>query len=170
MNNIAQLTIKGVTAVQDMHERIADVKALIEQRLNLDEYTENVRPVTLNQSNVLRICLLAGLSDKSKRVIDDATKSLTLSRTPYATTFFTKSNIGDLFEALLKLRYHDVDADWTAPKVVSRVIGREILRGRDILLKEGAIDVNKDGKIEVNLEKMVPTAKKMLTEIIQSFY
>ena len=54
MNNIAQLTIKGVTAVQDMHERIADVKALIEQRLNLDEYTENVRPVTLNQSNVLR--------------------------------------------------------------------------------------------------------------------
>ena len=140
MNNIAQLTIKGVTAVQDMHERIADVKALIEQRLNLDEYTENVRPVTLNQSNVLRICLLAGLSDKSKRVIDESTTSLTLSRTPYATTFFTKSNIGDLFEALLKLRYHDVDADWTAPKVVSRVIGREILRGRDILLKEGAID------------------------------
>ncbi len=140
MNNITQLTIKGVTAVQDMHERIADVKTLIEQRLNLDEYTENVRPVTLNQSNVLRICLLAGLSDKSKRVIDEATTSLTLSRTPYATTFFTKSNIGDLFEALLKLRYHDVDADWTAPKVVSRVIGREILRGRDILLKEGAID------------------------------
>ena len=140
MNNIANLTIKGVTTVQDMHERIADVKALIEQRLNLDEYTENVRPVTLNHSNVLRICLLAGLSDKSKRVIDESTTSLTLSRTPYATTFFTKSNIGDLFEALLKLRYHDVDADWTASKVVSRVIGREILRGRDILLKEGAID------------------------------
>lgn len=34
-------------------------------------------------------------------------------------------------------------------------------------MKEGAIDVNKDGKIEVNLEKMVPTAKKMLTEIIE---
>lgn len=34
-------------------------------------------------------------------------------------------------------------------------------------MKEGAIDVNKDGKIEINLEKMVPTAKKMLTEIIE---
>jgi len=34
-------------------------------------------------------------------------------------------------------------------------------------MKEGAIDVNKEGKIEVNLEKMVPTAKKMLTEIIE---
>lgn len=34
-------------------------------------------------------------------------------------------------------------------------------------MKEGAIDVNKDGKIEINLEKMVPTAKKMLTEVIE---
>lgn len=34
-------------------------------------------------------------------------------------------------------------------------------------MKEGAIDVSDDGKISVNLEKMVPTAKKMLTEIIK---
>ena len=34
-------------------------------------------------------------------------------------------------------------------------------------MKEGAIDVNDEGKITVNLEKMVPTAKKMLTEIIE---
>ena len=33
--------------------------------------------------------------------------------------------------------------------------------------KEGAINVSDDGKISVNLEKMVPTAKKMLTEIIE---
>ena len=140
MNNIELLTMKGVTAVQDMHERIADVKNLLEQRLNLDEYTENVRPVTLNQSNVLRICLLAGLSDRSPRQIDETVTNLTLSRTPYATTFFTKANIGDLFVALLKLRYHDVDADWTSAGLVSRVLGREILRGHDMLLKEGAID------------------------------
>mgnify|MGYP004504397715 CR=1 FL=1 len=34
-------------------------------------------------------------------------------------------------------------------------------------MKEGAIDVSDEGKISVNLEKMVPTAKKMLTEIIK---
>ena len=69
MNNINQLTIKGVTAVQGMHDRIMDVKTLLEQRLNLNEYTENVRPVTLNFSVVLRLCLLAGLSDKSPKTI-----------------------------------------------------------------------------------------------------
>ena len=141
MNNIHQLTVKGVTEVRDMHDRIMDVKTYLEKRLNLNEYTENVRPVTLNFSVVLRICLLAGLSEKSQRQIDDfGNFNITLSRTPYATTFFTKSDIGSMFETLLKLRYKDIDADWTNANLVSRVIGREILRGREILLKEGAID------------------------------
>lgn len=141
MNNINQLTIKGVTSVQGMHDRIFNLKTRLEQRINLDEYTENVRPVVLNNSVVLRICLLAGLSDKSPRCIDDLDKyNLTISNTPYATTFFTKSDIGSMFETLLKLRYHDVDADWTNPRLVSRVMGREILRGHDILMRDGAID------------------------------
>ncbi len=141
MNNINQLTIKGVTSVQGMHDRIFDLKTRLEQRVNLEEYTENVRPVVLNNSVVLRICLLAGLSDKSPRSVDDLDKyNLTISNTPYATTFFTKSDIGSMFETLLKLRYHDVDADWTNPRLVSRVMGREILRGHEILMRDGAID------------------------------
>lgn len=141
MSNINLLTVKAVTAISGMHERIADVKAAIEQRINLEEYSDNIRPVTLNHSVVLRICLLAGLSDKSPRTIDDLNDyNLVKSNTPYATTFFTKSDIGTMFEILLKMRYHDVEADWTSPNLVSKVIGREILRGRDILLKEGGID------------------------------
>ncbi len=34
-------------------------------------------------------------------------------------------------------------------------------------IKEGAISVNNDGIIDINLEKMIPAAKKMLTEIIE---
>lgn len=141
MSNINLLTIRGVTAVNGMHDRIQDVKNAIEQRLNLTSYTDDIRPVVLNYSVVLRICLLAGLSEKSKRSIEDLNNyNLSLSRTPYATTFFTKSNIGTLFEILLKLRYNDVDADWTSANLVSKVIGKEILRGREMLLKEGGID------------------------------
>ena len=40
----------------------------------------------------------------------------------------------------MKLRYHDVDGDWGSPSFVARVIGREILRGRDIVLKEGGME------------------------------
>ncbi len=141
MSNINLLSIRGVTAIVGMHDRIADVKAALEQRINLEEYNVNIRPVTLNFSVVLRICLLAGLSDKSPRRIDNLNDyNLSISRTPYATTFFTKSGVGTLFEVLLKMRYHAVDADWTSATLVSRVIGREILRGRDILMKEGGID------------------------------
>ena len=35
MSNIHLLTVRGVTTIQDMHERIMDVKNLLEQRLNL---------------------------------------------------------------------------------------------------------------------------------------
>ena len=34
-------------------------------------------------------------------------------------------------------------------------------------INEGAIKVNDEGKIEIDIEKMVPTARKMLTEIIE---
>ena len=34
-------------------------------------------------------------------------------------------------------------------------------------MKEGAIEVSKDGVLKVNIEKMVPTAKKMLEEIVR---
>ena len=141
MSNINLLTVRGVTAISGMHERIQDVKTALEQRMNLDEYTDDIRPVVLNFSVVLRICLLTGLSDKSPRRIDDLNDyGMAVSRTPYATTFFTKSNIGTLFEILLKLRYKDVEADWTQPNLVSRVMGREILRGRDILMKDGGLE------------------------------
>lgn len=141
MTNIENLSISRVQAISGMHDRIQDVKAALEQRINLREYSENVRPITLNHSIVLRVCLLAGLSDSTPRTVEDVTGlNMTLDGTPYATTFFTKADIGALFEALLKLRYHAVDVDWSVASNVSRAIGREILRGREILMKEGGID------------------------------
>lgn len=141
MNNIHQLSINKATAIEGMHDRIQDVKSALEQRINLSEYSENIQTVTLNYSVVLRICLLAGLSDKSPRSVEDVNRhNLTVSRTPYATTFFTKANIGHLFAILIKLRYHDVEANWHEAPWLSKVVGREILRGREILMKEGGIE------------------------------
>ncbi len=138
--NIEKLTITGVKAIVNMHSNIQDVKNALEQKINLYEYSDNLRPITLNLSSVLRVCLLAGLSDNCKRNSNDL-DGLPVDSTPYATTFFSKADIGSMFEALLKLRYHDVDdVDWSIPANVSKAIGREILRGRDILMQEGGID------------------------------
>lgn len=141
MSNIQSLNINKASSIEGMHDRIQDVKSALEQRINLSEYSENIQTVTLNFSVVLRICLLAGLSDKSPRSVDDVNKfNLAVSHTPYATTFFTKANIGHLFAVLIKMRYHDVDANWQETRWLSKVVGREILRGREILLKEGGIE------------------------------
>ena len=141
MSNIQSLSINKAVSIDGMHDRIQDVKSALEQRINLSEYSENVQTLVLNYSVVLRICLLAGLSDKSPRSVEDVESSnLRVSNTPYATTFFTKANIGHLFAILIKLRYHDVEANWQDGRWLSKVVGREILRGREILLKEGGID------------------------------
>lgn len=135
------IKINTVRAIDGMNDIIQDVKTLLEQKLNLSEYSDNVRPITLTMSTVLRFCLLVGLSDKSERRIDDLNHyPLGVSNTPYATTFFSKHQIGSLIEALVKLRYSDIEAEWNQAQLVSKVIGREILRGRDILLQDGQMD------------------------------
>ena len=131
----------AITSIKDMNEMTADLKLSLEQRINLHSYPKDERPVVLSQSVVMRMCLLAGLSDKTPRSAKEVEqRQLQLSGTPYPTTFFTKQKIGQVIEALLKMRYHDVDAEWNVAGFVSRVIGHEILRGRDILMKEGGID------------------------------
>lgn len=131
----------SIRSIEGMNEMVADLKVALEQRLNLKTYPKDERPVVLSQSVVMRMCLLAGLADKSPRSQSEVQNiQLSLTNTPYPTTFFTKQKIGTLIEALLKMRYHDVDADWGSSSVISRVIGYEILRGRDLLMKEGGID------------------------------
>ncbi len=133
--------INIASSIEGFNERFQDIKSLIEQKINLNSYSDEIRPVILTMSTVYRFCLLVGLSDKTERRIDDfAEFPMKVSNTPYATTFFTKNQIGSLFEALIKLRYHDIEGEWTQKAFVSRVVGREILRGREILLQEGTLD------------------------------
>ncbi|MCQ2305788.1 MAG: DUF87 domain-containing protein [Bacteroidales bacterium] len=138
---VESLTVdNSIKSVENLNDMIADVKTALEQRINLDEYPDD-RPITLSASVVIRMCLMAGLADNTPRSQQEVQGiQLGLSSTPYPTTFFTKSKIGNLIEAMLKLRYHDIDADWKSSAFVSKVIGHEIMKGRELLLKEGAID------------------------------
>lgn len=136
-NLVVNNTIKSF---EGMNEMTADIKTALENRINLKEYP-NDRPLSITQSVVMRMCLLAGLADKTPRTADEVAKiNIQLTSSPYSSTFFTKQNFGQLVEALLKLRYHDVDADWKTPAVTSRVIAHEILRGQELLMKEGGLD------------------------------
>lgn len=133
--------INIAVSLEGMNELVKDIMSMLDQRINLKSYSEYVRNVEFKTTVVLRFCLLVGLSDKSKRSADEiANFNMKVSNTPYSTTFYTKNQIGQLFESLMKMRYHDVDGDWTQKSFASKAVGREILRGHDILLQEGALD------------------------------
>ena len=138
---VDSLKLEGLRFTEGMQEMISDIKQSLEQRINLKEYSENVRPVVLNNSQVMRTCMLVGLSDATPRDCKVANGlNMSKSAEPLPSTFFTKAGLKEVFEALLKLRYHDMDAEWNSPSFISKIIAQEILRGRDILQREGNID------------------------------
>lgn len=139
--NVENLKLDGVRQTERMGDMILEVKQAIEERFNVAEYSSDTRPVTINLSTIMRTCMLVGLCDKSPRNIEDVEKMHVNSLcSPYTATFFTKANVRSIFEALIKLRYKDIDAEWKSNTFVSKVLGAEMLRGRDILMKEGGID------------------------------
>lgn len=141
MSNINELSINGVRAIEGTQEKVRDVLDLLQKKVNLSDYPESVRQLNVSLSQAQRICLFVGLCDKSKRSLEEIESIPTSAiNAPFWNSFFSKSNIRTLLEPLIKLRYHDVEADWTSENIVSKVIGLEMLRGRDILLQEGTLD------------------------------
>ena len=139
--NVSKVVLNGTPTIRGMHDQMQDVISSLRCHIDLSDYSEGIGPVRMNMSIPLRLCLFAGLCDRSPRSVEDVMSlNLPVDSTPYPTTFFSKADVGKLFEALLKLRYHDVDGDWGSPAFIARVIGREILRGRDIVLKEGGME------------------------------
>ena len=127
--------------LEGTHDLLEEVKYAIEQKLNLSDYSDMVRPVVLNFTTVMRICLLVGLSDKtprSKSKVENLQTSAGMQ--PLGGSFFTKSNIKEVFVALIKMRYSDIDADWQNSTFLSKVLFSEMMRGKSILMEEGGID------------------------------
>ena len=139
--NVQYIQLEGMRILDGTHEQLEEVKSAIEQHLNLSDYSDSVRPVVLNFATVMRICLLVGLSDKAprSRAKLDAMQTST-GMQPLGNSFFTKSNIKEVFVALIKMRYCDVDADWRNSTFLSKMLYSEIMRGKHILMQEGGID------------------------------
>ena len=79
------LNFEAVRQVQGMKEQLADVKNAIEQRFNISEYSDNVRPVLLSMSTTMSVCLLVGLSDdKPPDMNEVATINVSKVNEPYA--------------------------------------------------------------------------------------
>lgn len=133
LNGVRQL-------VENIDEELAAVKNAIESKVNLDQYTNNIQPVTLNKNTLYRTCLLVGLSDASPRKTGEiASIKLGAGSAKYHQVF-VKPELAGILTLMLKMRYHDVDIDLSVPMQLGKVLSYEILHGRNLLMQDGSLD------------------------------
>ena len=155
---MTEIRIEGLRYSEGIYEQLSDIKGLLEQRINLNEYTGNVRPISLPLTTVMRTCMLVGLCDNKDRNIEEM-KSVELAknRQPLQASFFTKLKLKRTLSVLIKLRYYGKGLDLNDSVIMSKLIGYEMLRGRKLLMQEGGLEdwlrfiPSKDGKQSVTI-------------------
>jgi energy-coupling factor transporter ATP-binding protein EcfA2 len=135
------INLQNIRQAEGLMDSLHDVRTKIEQRINLEKYSTNQKPVSLNGNKIMRICLLAGLSSKEPRDLSSI-EQIQMSKTSNRIfeTLFTLHNLGAAYSALLKLRYNGLQVDWENTGLKSKILNAEILRGRDLLVKDEVLD------------------------------
>jgi energy-coupling factor transporter ATP-binding protein EcfA2 len=79
-------------------------------------------------------------------------------------SFFTHQELSALYSALIKLRYHNTPLDLANNRVLSRIIGAEMYRGRDFLLADNNLEnyLFSAGSGKVALSKDIPVLNLLI--------
>ena len=123
------VNLQNIRQAEGLMDDLHEVRSKIEQRINLDKYSNNQKNVVITGNKIMRICLLAGLSSKEARDMN-AIEQIQMSKTSNRIfeTLFTLHNLGGVYSALLKLRYNGLSVDWENTSLKSKIINAEILR------------------------------------------
>lgn len=136
-----EIELSNIRQAEGLLDKLAPLKDIIENKLNLKERIGNEKRISLTGNKIMRICLIAGLNITDKRRLKDV-EAIQLSKNSARIyeCFFTLNNLKSLYSALLKLRYKDIDNDWTDTPLVSRIIAYEMLRGNDYLMGDNNLN------------------------------
>ena len=134
------LQFGDIDVPENFNTEFAPLKDRIESLINLSRSAGNERRYAIPNNKLMRICLLVGLSTPGKRDEDvvEAMKLQTGNR--FVPSFFTHQELSPLYSALIKLRYNDSSLDLSNNRVLSRIIGAEMYRGRDLLLADNNLE------------------------------
>lgn len=136
-----EVALDNIRQAENITNDLLPLKDKLEERMNLSVKVGNEQRITLNNNKLMRIALLTGLGLSDKRTLDNLDNiRLSTSSIRIPSSFFTYDNLRSLCSALIKMRYHDLNVDWQDNPLLSRIIAREMYRGRDYLLQEGNID------------------------------
>lgn len=136
-----EVALDNIRQAENISGDLMPLKEKIEERINLSTSVGKEKRISLNNNKVMRIALLVGLGLSDKRSLDGIDNiKLSMSSIRIPSSFFTYDNLRSLFSAMIKLRYNALCVDWQDNALISRIIAKEMYRGRDYMLKDGNID------------------------------
>jgi energy-coupling factor transporter ATP-binding protein EcfA2 len=135
------VNLQNIRQAEGINDLLLESKTRLELRLNLTKYSAHQKPVTISNTKVMRICLLAGLSSKEPRDLGEIEQiALSKNSSRIFETLFTLHNLSTVYSALLKLRYQGLNVDWENTVLKSKIINAEIVRGGEFLQKSNVLD------------------------------
>jgi hypothetical protein len=138
---MSAVNLQNIRQAEGLLELLQNARKSIEKRLNLKNQLSQKKTSSLSGNKIMRICLLAGLSQKEKRQLEEV-EQIQLSKTSNRIfeTLFTLHNLGPVYSALLKLRYNGLNIDWENTVLKSKIINHEIIRGSKLLEKQEQLE------------------------------
>lgn len=129
----------GLRQAEALNSKMNDLREKLEKHINLKQYTESFKNVTpKGNAKLMRICLIAGLSDAENRKKEDL--NIQMSSNSIHPTLFTVHNLNGIFNSLIKLRYNALEINWDDNITKSKVVNAEIFRGFDILMNGNTLN------------------------------
>lgn len=125
---------------ENFNTDFAPLKDKIESLINLSRSAANERRYAIPNNKLMRICLLVGLSiagDRDERAVEEIKLQ---QGNRFVPSFFTHQELSPLYSALIKMRYQGLELDLANNRVLSRIIGAEMRRGRDFMLADNNLE------------------------------
>ena len=148
------LQFGDIYALDNFNSDFSELKERIESFINLYKSASNEKRYVVPVNKLMRICLLIGLSIKDERSkVNVENIKLSTQGNRLVRSFFTHQELSPLYSALIKLRYHDSDLDLNNNRVLSRIIGAEMYRGRDFLMTDNNLEnyfFSSGGRVALN--------------------
>ena len=121
-----EISFDNLRLAEHLLEELDELRDRIVERITLSvQVTDNTQsPISGN--SIMRICLLAGLSQKGERDMDAVRAIKNSSNRIFSGSFNQERS---LFSALLKLRYNAYGVDWKDNILLSHILSYEMRRG-----------------------------------------
>jgi len=134
------LDLENIRQAEGIIDELTPLKNKIEQKINLSQIVGTEKRISLTGNKIMRICLIAGLTLAEKRNEDYKDVQLSKVSNRIYGSFFSLNNMRQMFVAMLKLRYKNVNVDWTDTPSISRIIAVEMRRGYKHLMDDNNLN------------------------------